>query len=462
MTRHLLSLLLLLLPVTSFAGGPLLAGGPSFGVDGQPITWNPAAMPISYRVDPGPMASVGGTVVISNAAGLARVKNMFAVWQAVATANVSFNYAGPLLPAGSYTAGSDVTTAAQYNDVLGSCESGAQSPIIFDADGSLLSALGLPPEIIGLGGACAEDSTTGYIKAAGILMNGKFQDGVNSNSNYELTANEFDQAMTHEIGHFLGLDHSQINLELLSANLYPCDASKVPGLPVMFPEAICQARVDAGLPPLAPDDIAWISMLYPSGSFASTYGTISGRIYFSDGISQTQGVNVIARVVDDPNTPQDESRQVAVSVISGYLFTGNPGQPFTATMSDPNEDNTKGNLNGSRNPQLIGYYQIPVPAGTYTVEVESIYSSFFSDSGIGPLNPPVPMPGVPEFWNKNESAFDIPLERDVINISPGTHLTGIDIILNGTQSRFDINEDPGARLDLPVLLPLTLDAEVRA
>ena len=43
-------------PMPASAGGSLLVGGPHFGHDGQPFTWNPASMPIQYRVDPGPMA----------------------------------------------------------------------------------------------------------------------------------------------------------------------------------------------------------------------------------------------------------------------------------------------------------------------------------------------------------------------------------------------------------------------
>jgi hypothetical protein len=296
-------------------------------------------------------------------------------------------------------------------------------------------------------------------------MNGQFQDGVSNTAstprNYELTANEFDEAIMHEFGHFLGLGHSQINLDLLTNFRFPCDVDGLAGLPLMFPEELCQARKDAGLPVLSPDDAAWISKLYPSASFASGYGTISGRIYFSDGASQVQGINVIARAVDDQATAQDESKRIAVSGISGFLFTGNPGQSITANMSDPNENNTGGDRNGSRNPALIGYYEIAVPPGTYTVEVEGIYSAFESDSGIGPLSPPVSLPGQAEFWNKDESAFDFTQQRDTITVHSGDKITGTDIILNQTQRTFDEYEDSGALGDPPFISPmLTKTGEV--
>src|SRR5262249_9182416 len=145
------------------------------------------------------------------------------------------------------------------------------------------------------------------------------------------TANQFNEAIIHEMGHLLGLDHSQINLDLLTTALNSgqfgnCAVDGLAGLPLMFPISFCQARLDAGLPQLSPDVLALISMLYPSAKYATTYATISGSVYFSDGQTAAQGINVIARQVDNPATSQNESLRVAVSAVSGYRFTGNPGQ----------------------------------------------------------------------------------------------------------------------------------------
>jgi hypothetical protein len=455
----------LLFGIAAVAGGPKLVGGPAvgtrpaFGLDGKGFVWDPSKMPIAYRVDPGPMAENGGNAIVSNAAGVQRVQNMFAVWQAVPTAALSFVNAGPVLPAGSYSGG-DVRTAQAYNDIIGSCNSGAQSPIVFDADRSLMADLGLSKTVIGFEHDCSQDATTGYITSAAVVLNGAFQDGVYTNG--EMTADEFDEAITHEIGHFLGLDHSQINLDLLTGSQTTCDTDGLAGMPLMFPIATCRSRKSVDLPVLAPDDVAWISTLYPSASYASAYGTISGRIYFSDGMSPAQGVNVIARLVDDLNTPEDESRRVAVSVVSGYLFTANPGQSVTADMADPREDNRFGDRTGSHNPGLIGYYELHVPPGTYTVEVESVYEQFDGGSSVGPLSPPAPLPGLPEFWKQDESAFDIPLQRDTITVHGGDTIRDVDIILNSTKPRFDQYEDDGARMDAPVPYPLRREKAVRA
>jgi hypothetical protein len=178
--------------------------------------------------------------------------------------------------------------------------------------------------------------------------------------------------------------------------------------------------------------------LYPAQDFNAAYGTIKGSILFSDGKSGVQGANVIARSTTSP-------LQIAVSVVSGYRFTGNPGQSLTG-------NNTGGSSQGSRDATLIGAYEIPVPPGTYTVEVESIDLAFQGGSGLGPLDPPIALPGQPEFWNADESAFDDPTLSDTITVNAGQTVDHIDIILNQTQPRFDQFEDPGAWLANPEIL----------
>jgi len=452
----------LCLPASLHAGGPLFVGSPSFGVDGQPFTWDPAAMPIQYRIDGGPMASTStGQIVISNTTGISRVQAMFQTWQNVTTAAVSFHNAGPLLAASGFSDG-DVSTAAEFNALFGSCQAGKQSPIVFDANGGILSQLGIDPLVIGFSTQCAL-SSTGHITADLILLNGAFQNGV---TDPQLDANQFNEAITHEMGHFLGLDHSQINLDLLiatfsSGNFGSCDKEELAGLPLMFPFSFCQARLDAGLPQLAPDDAAWISRLYPSSTFATKYATISGTIFFSDGSTGVQGVNVVAREVNAGGTTANESLRNAVSVVSGYRFTSNPGQSVTAkylacTPAGQNgcppsgfaDDNSAGSRFGSRNGAYYGSYDIPVPAGvSYTVEVESVFSAFLAGSSVGPLDPPIALPGgIPEKRNNQESSYDDPSASDPIPTSAGATVSGTDIILNGTDPTFDQFEDGGATL----------------
>jgi len=424
-----------------FAGGPLVVTGPAATVPGQAFVWASGSA-IRYTVDTGPLSvNPSGQTVINNAQGLARVQSLFNNWHNVSTAAISYSYAGPITGVTG-----DVKSMTDFNTVQGSCKAGTQSPVIFDSNGSLLKSLGLDPLIIGFASTCKLDPVAGHIVSALILLNGIFQDGVTNQNinNFELTADQFDEAITHEMGHFSGLGHSQINLDLFQSGAFDnCDSDRLAGLPLMFPIAFCQARKSVGLPILSPDDAAWISKLYPSSSFSTSYGTISGYVYFSDGMTQMQGANVIARRVDDPNTPSvDESRRIAFSAVSGFKFTGNPGQSISG-------DNTLGAQTGSRDPGLIGYYEIPVTPGQYTVQIEAIDHDFRGGSGVGPLPLPSFLPGPPEFWHKYESAIDDTTTKDVVTVAANATVSNINFILNGTPPRFDSFEEGLISQEIP-------------
>ncbi len=399
----------------AFAGGPLIVGG-SFGVDAQPFTWDTSA-PINYTTDGGML----GTLTAAQAD--TRVASMFQVWADVSTATISFSRSGPIMNAGVFTDG-DVDTMEEFDAVEGSCLNGTQSPIVYDADGSLFDDLVGDPNVIGFAGPCQFDSS-GRILSAEAALNGRFLDGVDTSTNSELTDAEFNAAFIHEFGHFSGLDHSQINLNCIVTGC--ADGSDDAfGLPTMFPNLLSFLLESTGVPAqltLAPDDVAWISSLYPAtgaGGFDATFGTIEGTIFFSDGQTPAQGVNVIARQVNDSGTPGiDESRRNAVSAVSGYLFTGNPAQSVTGT--------NPGSSFGSRTPTLVGFYRIPgLLPGNYTIEVESINESFEGPSSVGPLNPPIPMPAT------------APSPAGPFVISAGGTVTGgTNITLVGTPPRFD-------------------------
>jgi hypothetical protein len=395
----------------AFAGGPLGVGGPNFGSEGVPFTWDLSGGPITYRVDGGPMAkNPSGTIVIDHAPGVSRVDSMFGTWSSVPTANLQYQNAGGLIAAGSVAANGDVDTVAKFQDVSNSCDQGVQSPVIFDADGSILKALGVDGDVIGFVTPCSTNGS--HFSRSMVVLNGAFQDGVDTSTNGELTSAQFDEAITHEIGHFSGLDHAQINVEVLMMN-GNCSIDFRAGLPIMFPFAVCQARTTAGLPALSPDDIAWISYFYPNASFNSSYGFIEGEIRFSDGITPVQGVNIIARSVSDPT-------RVAVSVVSGFLFTDEPGQTVSG-------DNNNGGDFGSRAANREGYFKIPVPAGDWRITLEPINGSFTAGSSVGPLSRPVPMPGTSP-------------GAQTVTVTVG-QTTTVNFTLVGTPPRFDLFED---------------------
>jgi hypothetical protein len=242
------------------------------------------------------------------------------------------------------------------------------------------------------------------------VMNGLFQDGLNVPVP-DLTVDEYDSAFIHEFGHFSGLGHSQVNVECATAF---CGPDNLAGLPTMFPFVGTDEQVTLSI-----DDVGWISKLYPASGpngFNATHGVIAGTVYFSDGETHVQLANVVARRVD---TGGNQDRRLAASAVSGHSFRVCNPNPITnppANVCPPV---------GSTNPALIGAYEIAVPPGSYTIEVESI-SPFFTDgSSVGPANFPIPLPGAP------------PSPIGPINVVAGQTSSGNDVTVLGTAPRFD-------------------------
>ena len=399
-TNSIALLALLLLPATAaYAGGPLLVRS-----NGTPYVWSTS--PISYRTDDGPLSA---TVDEMDARG--RVLEAFNVWQNVGSSNISYSRAGSINSTAGFTDG-DVSTGAEYNAVLGTCNSGSQNPIIYDADGTIFTDLNIDVEsVLGFAGFCDIDASN-YLSGHAV-MNGLFIDGQDVPVQDVPSDAFFNAVFVHEFGHFSGLDHSQINVNCQ----FGCAPDDFTGLPTMFPLLIPDPLVSQGN--LSVDDIAWISSLYPqtgAGGFASTHGTITGTVFFSDGESHAQLVNVIARQVD---TGLNQDRTTAASVVSGYRFRIFHGNPINAAPDSF----------GSEAPALIGLYEIPVPPGNYTIEVESIDPGFTGGSSVGgPIR--IAMPGT------------APAPIGPINVTAGAMASGNDIVLIGTDPRFDQFEGP--------------------
>jgi hypothetical protein len=394
---------LLVVLAGALAGLPAVAGGPLFiDEDGEPFAWSTAS-PIAYRTDGGRLSSQ-----VTNTQARSRVAAMFDVWEDVASSSIRYTRLGDVLDADAFTDG-NVSTAAEYDAIEGSCGNGTQSPIVYDEDGSLFEDLGEDPSVIGFAGPCAINGIGQYVSGVAV-MNGIWQDGINTINNPELTPADFDAAFVHEFGHFSGLDHSQINVECQ----FGCGTDNLAGLPTMFP-----FLMHASQGSLSTDDIAWISRLYPAGGgsgFAATHGTISGTVYFSDGESHVQFANVIARRVDEGD---NEDRRIAVSAVAGYRFrTCVPN-----LITNPPEDFCP--ASGSLTPAHIGLFEIPVPAGSYRIEVEGIDPAFTAGSSVGPGSFPIALPGT------------APPPSAAIAISPGETDTGNDVTLIGTPPRFD-------------------------
>jgi hypothetical protein len=410
-----------ILPV--WAGGPLLVTGPDSNQPGIPYRWN--LSPVPYLTD------IGGLGNQSNTQANSLVTEAFRVWQNIDTADIRFQNAGQL----SYDV--TATNILIFNNAIRSCRNSTQptNSIVYDVDGSIITALGMDNNsTLGFSESLCTDDAAGAYTRAWVVLNGRFIDGQPDSPNHSsVTLDEFKGVFVHELGHLIGLDHSQINLNCLTNS--SCPSADLAGLPIMFPILLEEAD---DIPKT--DDIAALSAIYPASKFNTTKGRIQGRVVFSDGITPAQGYNVIARLEGNP-------RATAVSCVSGYLFTAGVGNDFAPSELNEEQDY------GSQDPSLIGFYDIPgLPPGNYTIEVEAIYNgadyAFIDGSSVGPLGQffgfQYKMPGTcsPQYLNYPSSPSDGCSAKSIITVGAGiTVTTNTDVILLGTPPRFDAWED---------------------
>jgi hypothetical protein len=392
MARHALRRSLRLIAAGIFLGtaypvraaGPLLVNGA-----GEPLKWDSSVL-VPFNPDQGTLGT------LTNAEAVTLVADSFAAWEAVQTSTVSFTNAGAL-PV-------DVT-AGNVFAFLGACE--GLSPIIFDTDGSIIDFLfgpGAGDVIVAFAGPECGFFVPPRITEAIAGLNGRFIDGVGP---VEISLTDFTAAFRHEFGHFLNLDHTQLNItEALDG-----DPTNDFAVPTMFPLLVNGAEQLS----LHKDDAVSVSVLYPEPAFFPSTGAITGLILpppspLFVGGTPFQGANVIARNVADPLVD-------ATSNVSGArFFPFSPGGPPPAALQG-----------------LYEHFGL-TPGASYTVEIEQIDPRFTGGSSVGPLDPPATLPGPPEFWNDgNEAATDPPdnpTEATPITVAAGVPVTGIDIIIN--------------------------------
>lgn len=361
--------------------GPLIyAGGPMiFNTAGIPYKWN-TQNSIPYRTD------LGNLGILNNATATSLVDAVFQRWAAVPTATLSFNRVGNILHP-STRQPTDVT-ASNFTIFLSSSAPLGENIVVFDAGGKIFDTLfGVNSGVLGFAGPTwlnGERIVEGQVSLNGAYLDGNLFNG-------EVSQAEFEAIIFHELDHFNNLDHSQINGFKYKAGLAPATSAET-----MFPVLL---TVEQRFP--AKDDEVALSILYPTSSFASTTGTITGTVFnpTPGGKIAFTGANVIARNIADPWND-------AVSQVSGA--TKIPAGVYT--------------LGGL------------TPGASYTVEIQPIDSSFTQGFSVGPLDPPVPLPGPSEFYKgSNESGIDPPdnpNDYTTLKVSAGIHLSGIDILIN--------------------------------
>lgn len=370
---------------------------------GQPLIWPQGQ--IIYFTDRGDLSPA-----LPNASANSFVADAFSQWTSVPTAALAANNPGQLAEdvSGSNVIRNSDGSIAMPADIQASA---TITPIgvVYDYDGSVTDALlgsgaGSSSECFFnavIGGSDNYGALATYQHAL-IVINGQC-----AQDSSQFTDVKY--RLVRMIGSVIGIGWSQLNLNVQTGSPPPT-AADYAGFPVMhFTDAwgcVPVTRCYSNPYQLSVDDIAAVSRLYPITTqnqpgfpgkqlFSTTTARISGSVWFTDvdrNPSQAmQGVNVVARWID-PATGL-ASRQYAASSVSGFLFTGNAGNPITG-FNDPLGISFSDW--GSSNQSVEGFFDLsglPLPTGgstQYELTVEAVDPLWSTDVGSytpGPVAP---------------------------------------------------------------------------
>jgi predicted Zn-dependent protease with MMP-like domain len=208
------------------------------------------------------------------------------------------------------------------------------NPVVYDSNGEIID------EFFGGG---ANEIIIGFAASVYTYRSSYFDEGyaVINGKDLGLTTTTFKLLIAHEIAHFFGLDHTQVNISNQETEYgYPafCSTDSRDNYPVMYP-FVCR-----NVETLHSDDISAVTALYPTTDINDNFGILEGRFVDESGYP-ILGANIWVE-----NTVSGET----YSIVSDYLKQG------------------------------TGYYKLYLPAGTYTLHANSINPEFNGGSGIGP------------------------------------------------------------------------------
>lgn len=327
---------------------PVYAGGALVVV---PTTGVPAAWesPISIHPEAGSCAS------FTNAAMVAKVVENISIWEDVENASVAF-----LVVEGSISADVD---GDNYNSYYADAASDAgasddKSPIIFDDDGEIISALfGNFAEFTILGFAGSVSFSTDYtmIEEGQAVINCRCLGGNaagDCDAGIVFSEDDLDFTILHEMGHFLNLDHTQVNQSIAGGACNTAVTGDCDDLPTMYPQAVDAADQLT----LTQDDQIALLRIYGTDKLESNYCQVTGTLTDASGTAlKCADVQGIALATAD-----------TVSVVTGQF---SPRDDVTFECSSD-----------------CGVFALKglQPGKTYTVTVKPIDSSWVNASSVGP------------------------------------------------------------------------------
>ncbi len=425
--------IILFVVVISHAGGPKFVAGTAYfdpTATGQPLIW-PQGL-ITYYTDQGDLSPI-----LPNASANTFVANAFSPWTSVSTAAVVANHGGQLaedVSGANVIVNADGTISMPAD--IQSTATATPVGIVYDFDGSVTDAL------VG-GGAGASSQcfsnavfggndhygTFATYQHALIVINGQC-----AQQSSQLTDVKY--RLMRVIGSVLGLGWSQVDPNVLTGALHPTPDDYA-GFPLMhFTDPFNCVPITLCYPnpyQLAMDDVATLSRLYPVTAqnqsnfpgkqiFSAVTARIHGSVWFTDShgnrTQPMQGVNVVARWID-PATGLPSRRYAAASA-TGFLFTGNAGNPITGFNDELGNPLAEW---GSANQTIEGLFDLaglqpPNSGAQYQLSVEALNPIW--SAGVGPYSPgPVTPSGSPQ-----------PI---VVSVAPGNDLEQDILMLNSAQ-----------------------------
>lgn len=311
----------------AIAGGPLLLEGPNGNV---PATYQDPD--IAFNIEAGNL----GTFL--NATADLLVMDALALWNSVTTTTINLSQGADVVDSGGAGVDIDETNFTRYipdpfNATIHNDEDGL-NPIVYDDDGRIIDAF------FGIGqGTGPEATVVGFAASSIIIGTRYFTEGfavVNGNLPPGIDVNTLKLIVAHEIGHYLGLDHTQTDI----ANSERFDDGCTNGVdyPLMYPYA-CRSSLDTH-----PDDDAALSTLYPQVDFYASQGQLTGRFVTTDGAA-IKGANLWA---------ENQLTGEVFSIVSDYLT------------------------------QCTGFFSLMLPPGNYVLHANSINREFYGGSSVGP------------------------------------------------------------------------------
>ncbi len=253
----------LMLAVQGYSSGPIRVS------EGKAVLW-PKNQPVVYHVDQGNLAT------ISHQEALNLVQRAFQEWQNVRGTSIQFEE-GESLPV-------DVNGTNYYFYLNPNVRN--LNPIVFDDDGAITRALngqGAEHDYLGFSAILNVSYENSSIVNAYATFNGLY---IQEN---QVDETEFYATILHELGHFIGLDHTQILRHVAWDYVGANDVY----VPQMFPMKTDDESFRVGL---VGDDRLAVSSLYPDSSVAFRTGGIRGVVRREE--EEIPGVNIVARRVD--------------------------------------------------------------------------------------------------------------------------------------------------------------------